>query len=115
MRKNGNLLPNFILMFVLRNLSTYCFSLYYYFRKLLYWNDNYVVIGYSFRDQSINNAFADALRNKSNSRLIVVNSNIKNIQSRIDQYFSKLSAKVDIIEARFGDNNLFPKLKDVLG
>jgi hypothetical protein len=90
------------------------FSLYYYFRKLLYWNDNYVVIGYSFRDQSINNAFADALRNKSNSRLIVVNSNIKNIQSRIDQYFSKLSAKVDIIEARFGDNNLFPKLNDVL-
>jgi hypothetical protein len=90
------------------------FSLYCYFRKLLYWNDNYVVIGYSFRDQSINNAYADALRNKS-KRLIVVNSNIKNIQSRIEQYFSKLSGKVNIIEASFGDNNLFPKLKDVLG
>lgn len=65
------------------------FSLYYYFRKLLHWNDLYVVIGYSFRDQSINNAFADALRRKENSRLIIVNSNKKNIEQRINQYFPK--------------------------
>lgn len=90
------------------------FSLYYYFRKLLYWNDLYVVIGYSFRDQSINNAFADALRRKENSRLMIVNSNKKNIESRINHYFSTWMDKVKIVEARFGDNNLFPKLKDVL-
>jgi hypothetical protein len=88
------------------------FSLYFYFRKLLYWNDTYVVIGYSFRDQSINNAFADALRRKKNSRLIIVNSNKKSIEQRINQYFPK--KKVRIIEDSFGNTTLFPKLKKLL-
>jgi hypothetical protein len=88
------------------------FSLYYYFRKLLYLHDVYVVIGYSFRDQSINNAFADALRRKGNSRLIIVNSNKKSIEKRINQYFPK--EKVKMIEDSFGDTNLIPKLKEVL-
>jgi hypothetical protein len=88
------------------------FSLYYYFRRLLYWHDLYVVIGYSFRDQSINNAFADALRNKSNSRLIIVNSNKKNIESRINHYFSM--DKVKIVGASFGDSELFTELRKVL-
>ena len=65
------------------------FSLYYYFRKLLEFHDEYVVIGYSFRDQSINNAFADALRSRRNSRLIIVNRHRNNIEQRINQYLSK--------------------------
>ena len=89
------------------------FSLYYYFRKLLHMHSIYVVIGYSFRDPSINNAFADALRSKSNSRLIIVNSNKKNIQERIDQYFSKSEDKLDILDTSFGDSSLFEKLRKV--
>jgi hypothetical protein len=37
------------------------FSLHSYFRKMLYYQDVYIVIGYSFRDPSINNAFAEML------------------------------------------------------
>jgi hypothetical protein len=63
------------------------FSLYSYFRRLLYSRDIYIVIGYSFRDPSINNAFRDALRNKSESRMIIVNPNKTNILKRVEENF----------------------------
>jgi hypothetical protein len=88
------------------------FSLYHYFRSLLYYNDVYLVIGFSFRDPSINNAFKDALINKRASRMIIVNSNVKNIQARIYENFPK--EKVHLVEAHFGDDNLSSKLKDYL-
>jgi hypothetical protein len=56
------------------------FSLYSYFRRLLYSRDIYIVIGYSFRDPSINNAFGDVLRDKTESRMIIVNPNKASIE-----------------------------------
>jgi hypothetical protein len=88
------------------------FSLYYYFRKLLYFHEEYVIIGYSFRDPSINNAFADALRDRRNSRLIIVNSNRDNIERRINEIFP--ADQVDIVGTQFGDNNLYTELRRLL-
>jgi SIR2-like domain len=62
------------------------FSLYYYFRKLLYFHEEYVVIGYSFRDPSINNAFADSLKDRR-KRIIIVNNNRNSIGQRITENF----------------------------
>jgi hypothetical protein len=44
------------------------FALYQYFRKMLFKDDVAIVIGYSFRDTSINNAFLDWLHSKPTSR-----------------------------------------------
>jgi hypothetical protein len=88
------------------------FTLYGYFRRLLYYHDEYVVIGHSFGDPSINNAFADAFKNKPNSRIIIVNRNRDNIESRINQYFP--ADRVHIIETPFGNNTLVEELRRVL-
>lgn len=88
------------------------FSLHYYFRNLLYYNDVYLVIGFSFRDPSINNAFRDALINKPASRMIVVSSNKKNIEKRLNDNFPK--GKIDFVESQFGDNDLPSQIKDRL-
>lgn len=77
-----------------------------------YCRDIYIVIGYSFRDPSINNAFGDALRNKSESRMIIVNPNKTNIVKRVEENFP--AKKVDIIEKAFGDNTLESNLKECL-
>jgi hypothetical protein len=87
------------------------FSLYYYFRKLLYLHNRYVVIGYSFRDPSINNAFADALRD-TNKRMIIVNPDRNSMEWRVDQSFP--NDRVDIIETAFGEPNLVDDLRDLL-
>jgi hypothetical protein len=88
------------------------FSLYYYFRKLLYYHDKYLVIGYSFRDPSINNAFADALKNNNSARMIIVNCNKNIIEKRTKSIFP--AEKVDVVKTSFGDNRLFTELEDVL-
>jgi hypothetical protein len=88
------------------------FTLYYFFRKILSFHDVYVIIGYSFRDPSINNAFGDALRSRSSSRMIIVNNNTRNIQRRIEENFPM--SKVDVIQKSFGDDDLPSKLKEYL-
>jgi hypothetical protein len=88
------------------------FSLHYYFRYLLHINNVYVIIGFSFRDPSINNAFRDALISKPASRMIVVNSNRKVIEKRVNEIFPK--DKIEFIEDRFGSNNLSSVLKEHL-
>ena len=88
------------------------FALHYYFRYLLDINDVYLVIGFSFRDPSINNAFRDVLINKPTSRMIIVNSNRKAIENRVNEIFPK--DKIDFIEDRFGSSNLPSVLKEYL-
>jgi hypothetical protein len=88
------------------------FSLYYYFRRILYYHDVYVVIGYSFRDPSINNAFKDALRSKPKSRIVIVNPNPDNILQRIRPNFPR--NKIDIVPIHFGSKRLYPQLKNVI-
>lgn len=86
--------------------------LYSYFRKLLNIHDVYIVIGYSFRDNSINNAFKDFLQQKPTSRMIIVNRNPKSIANRIMKVFP--NNRIDIIERPFGDFNLLDDLKDIV-
>ena len=88
------------------------FSLYYYFRYLLHINTIYIVIGFSFRDLSINNAFRDALMNKPASRMIIINSDKDRIKKRGYKIFPK--NKIDFIKARFRDKSLSSKIKDSL-
>jgi hypothetical protein len=71
-----------------------------------------LVIGFSFRDPSINNAFRDALTNKSESRMIVVNSNREAIENRVNEIFPK--DRIEFIENRFGSNDLPSVLKEHL-
>jgi hypothetical protein len=47
------------------------FTLYQYFRRTLFNEDIVIVIGYSFRDLTINNAFSDWLASKPESRLTI--------------------------------------------
>ena len=88
------------------------FALYYYFRHLLNINNAYLVIGYSFRDPSINNAFRDALTNKPASRIIIVNNNRKAIENRVNEIFPQ--NKVEFVEDQFGSSNLPSVLKSYL-
>jgi SIR2-like domain len=88
------------------------FSLYYYFRHLLQINHVYLVIGFSFRDPSINNAFRDALVDKAASRMIIVNSNRETIENRVNEIFPR--DKIEFIQDRFGSNNLPSGLKDYI-
>jgi hypothetical protein len=91
------------------------YSLHYYFRKLLYQHTDYVVIGYSFRDQSINNAFADALRANPSSRMIVVNNDMDSINKRVDSIYSdKAEKKITKIDIAFGDGRLYERLIETL-
>jgi hypothetical protein len=86
-------------------------SLFSYFRSLLNHCHVYVVVGYSFRDRSINNAFRDYLRDKPESRMIIVNRNPDNIRHRI-RNFSIM--KLDLITAPFGSIDLINQLEQVL-
>src|SRR5215204_6034322 len=68
-------------------------------------SDRHVVRRY---DQSINNAFADALRNKPDSRIIIANGNRNNIQGRIDQYFP--ANRRHFIDIPFGNDGFISEL-----
>ena len=61
-------------------------ALYNYFRGILRHHDMYIVIGYSFRDPSINNAFRDLLNSRPESRMIIVNNDPNAITSRIQNF-----------------------------
>ena len=89
------------------------FTMYHCFKRLLQNEEIYLVIGYSFRDNSINDAFHSALKNKESSRLIVVSKNT-NVINRIHTLFQDCRTKVKIIESKFGDTDLPTKLIDDL-
>lgn len=91
------------------------FSLHYYFRRLLYFHNDYVVIGYSFRDQAINNAFADALRMNSKAKMVVVNKDAQSINQKVNEIFHDISdGRITQIQTAFGDNTLYDELANIL-
>jgi hypothetical protein len=73
-------------------------------------NDVYIVIGYSFRDFSINEAFQNAL-GSDESRMIIINPNRNRIINKIQDFPYH---KIDIIEMPFGDERLIDALYTVL-
>jgi SIR2-like protein len=85
--------------------------LYNCFRALLNRCEVYIVVGYSFRDPSINNAFRDCLQYKRESRMIIVNTNPDNLRSRIQTF---PNAKLDVITAPFGSNELINHLENTV-
>jgi hypothetical protein len=80
------------------------------FRRLLSIHEVYIVIGYSFRDFSINEAFLDALNSEA-SRMVIINPHPDRILGKINNFPND---KVDIIEIPFGDDRLIESLNDVL-
>lgn len=89
------------------------FTLYQYFRsQLMIKEDLTLVIGYSFRDPSVNNAFMDWLNYKDNSRLIVVSR--VDYQDRIREVFGNQGDRIEFIEQYFGGEDFERNLIEVL-
>jgi hypothetical protein len=70
----------------------------------------YIVVGYSFRDQSINDAFEEALK-RERSRIVVVNRHPNRIRNKIANFPHD---KMDVIPAAFGNEALLDQLRHVL-
>ena len=88
------------------------FTLYQYFRRSLLFEDIVIVIGYSFADISINNAFIDWLTYKNNTRLIVVAQ--RNNHLRIRNIFGTLVNRIEFIEEYFGEDRFVDNLERLL-
>ena len=85
-------------------------SLHTYFRNILQSNDVYVVIGYSFRDSSINDSFIDSLKDE-NKRMIIVNPNKEKIISKLKGFPLD---RIDVVLRHFGRPELFDELDAIL-
>ena len=73
-----------------------------------------LVIGYSFRDPSINNALVDALKSKKSSRMIIVNRDTKEIQ-KIRSRFERLNAptnRISYLPESFGESHAIEEIRD---
>lgn len=86
-------------------------SLYSRFRQWISNDEVYIVIGYSFRDPSINNAFGDALTRRNESRLVLINRSPDRIMNRILNFPTD---RIDIIRTEFGHEGLIEELRNVL-
>ena len=84
-------------------------SLYNHFRKLLSMHEVYIVVGYSFRDSSINDAFADAL-SRVETRM-VMNPNPDRIRNKITNFPQR---RIDVITKPFGGTELLLELNHIL-
>jgi SIR2-like protein len=87
------------------------FALYQYFRRMLFKEDILIVVGFSFRDPSINNAIVDWLSTRPYSRLLIVASE-KN-QNKIRGIFND-NPRIQFINANFGQDGFINSLEDVL-
>jgi SIR2-like domain len=86
-------------------------SLYNYFRALLQIHDVYIIVGYSFRDQSINDAFIDSLLKNEGSRIVIINRRPDRIMNKIQDFPHN---KIDVIKIPFGEDALISELDRVL-
>jgi hypothetical protein len=87
------------------------FTLYECFRRTIFREDVVIVIGYSFRDVTINNTFSDWLASKPESRLIVVAR--KHNQDTIRGIIGN-DSKIQFIERYFGENGFVSDLEYTL-
>lgn len=88
------------------------FTLYQYFRRNLLFEDIVIVIGYSFADISINNAFKDWLTFNNKARLLVISK--KQNQPRIRNIFGNLMNRIEFLEDYFGEQNFTVNLENIL-
>ena len=80
------------------------YSLYTAFRNMLRNQELVVIIGYSFRDISVNNAFIDYLRLNHKARLIL-SAKSNSVKERISRIFGD-NNRVRLIENYFGERAL---------
>lgn len=79
-----------------------------YFQKMLLELKIYIVIGYSFRDPAINNAFIDALNENKDSRIVIINP-------RPEKFLNLIKfPKVSIIQRGIEDPELPKELDEIL-
>jgi SIR2-like protein len=86
------------------------FTIYEYFRKTLFKEQIVIVIGYSFRDFTINNAFSDWLAFKPESRLIVI------AKKRNHEIIKRIieNNRVEFVDGHFRENGFISSLEDTL-
>jgi hypothetical protein len=88
------------------------FTLYQYFRKRLLEENIIIVIGYSFADISINNAFSDWLTDNIRARLIVTAREDRHNLIRDSLSFG--SNRIEFINDYFGETNFISNLTNLL-
>jgi hypothetical protein len=71
-----------------------------------------VVIGYSFADPSINNAFVDWLTFNPNARIIIIARD--NNHERILDLFRNQRERLEFVRQYFGENGFINNLTDLL-
>lgn len=89
------------------------FTFYYLFKRILLKQDIYLIVGYSFRDQSINDDLYFGLKYNTSSRMIVTTTN-KTVIDRINKTFEKVQSKIDFLDSRFGNEDFIEKLSELL-
>lgn len=89
------------------------FSLYTAFRRILLEEKIIIVIGYSFRDISINNAFLNTLTNDRESRMIIC-AKSPAVKQRISDKFQGYMSRISLIDKYFGEKGFISDLKDRL-
>jgi hypothetical protein len=83
------------------------YSLYTAFRRILF--EEQIVIGYSFRDISINNAFLDYIRTNKESRIIIcIRSD--SVKKRIMRLFHGYHCRISFINNYFSENGFINEL-----
>ena len=90
------------------------FTLYEYFRKSLFKEDILIIIGYSFRDLSINNTFLEWLHSKPESRLIIAKKKDHEYIKKILESNDKVENRIQFIGEHFAENGFFPLLESTL-
>ena len=88
------------------------YSLYTAFRNMLRNQELVVIIGYSFRDISVNNAFIDYLRLNHKARLIL-SAKSNSVKERISRIFGD-NNRVRLIENYFGEQHFITDLENEL-
>jgi hypothetical protein len=86
------------------------YSLYTAFRRIVSEEKVIIVIGYSFRDLSINNAFLENLKNDEDSRIIICTRS-EVVKARIKRIFLGYSRKIAYIDSHFGEEDFIRELK----
>jgi len=83
------------------------FDLFWFFRKDLEFTKFCLVIGYSFRDHSINNIFFDVVKRNPRLEIILLDPDAKDI---VDKCLGPIKDNVIPIEGEFGDEKIFEEL-----
>lgn len=88
------------------------YSLYTAFRNMLRSEQIVVVIGYSFRDISVNNAFKDFLKSNRQAR-ILISVKSDSVEERIKKMFGNHKS-VKLLKNHFGEKRFIAELKSAL-